>query len=290
MTQIIFNKRMTSAPRVNSKIFRLSSPAVTELKLFETARKFKLTGNPRLGEVIKTAEHMTYKENNLMVSVNKLSGATRFIDMNTWQVDDGESSVKFKENESVNIATEFISKNKLAASSEYKFLKNTKLEVGGMQKGHSPEPSRVIDNAVVFQRMINNIPVEGPGGKIIVYINANKEVTGCDMLWRDIAREYRKVSNRELKQPRSFETSLKLFGRRMAIPKLSVEDVRFGYFEQDYNTRQLYLQPVYIAPITISSNDNRFIMKSFYIFNASIKPVGRIKYPQVDLSRQPIRR
>ncbi len=289
MTQIIYKHKLELTPNLNTKIYRLAPIRASERKLINIARKYKLSGDNRKAEIVKTVDAIYYTESNFEVSINKFSGATRFIDMQKWQYDDGKSNITFKENEANSIADNFIQSHKLAKKSEYQPYKVTKLEVGSLDSETNKANTRVIDFGVVFQRVIGGIPVEGPGGKIIVYIDAKKEVTGCDMLWREIDNTYRSVSAQQLKSPLSFERSLSYISRKLRMPKVVVDEMRFGYFEDDFSHRQLFMQPVYIAPFTVTSEDGRFITKSFHIFNASMKPVGKIKYPSLRLDREPKR-
>ena len=289
MTQIVYKHKLDATPNVKSKIFRLAPVRANERKLVSLSKKYKLSGDNRKAEIIKTSDALFYKENNFEVSVNKFSGATRFIDLQKWQYDDGISNISFKETEAKEIADKFIQSHSLAKKTDYQLHKVTKLEVGSLDSRTNKANTRIIDLGVVFQRVIEGIPVEGPGGKIIVYIDANKEVTGCDMLWRDITSTYRSLPAKQLKSPLSFERSLNYISRRLRLPKVTVEDMRFGYFEDDFEYRQLFMQPVYIAPYTVSSEDGRFITKSFHIFNAAMKPVGKFRYPRIQFDREPKR-
>lgn len=289
MTQIIYKHKLDHAPNLKSNIFRLAPVRANERKLVNLSKKYKLSGDNRKAEIIKTNDALFYKEKNFEVSVNKFSGATRFIDLQKWQYDDGKLEVKFKDDEAKVIADNFVQSHSLAKKSDYRLMKVTKLEVGSLDSKTNRADTRIIDVGVVFQRVIGGIPVEGPGGKIIVYIDANKDVTGCDMLWRDINSTYRSIPSNQLKSTLSFERSLNYISRRLKLPKVTVEEMRFGYFEDDFSARQLYMQPVYIAPYTVSSEDGRFITKSFHIFNAAMKPVGKIRYPGLRFDREPKR-
>lgn len=289
MTQIIFKNRLVTSPNLRTNIFRLMPIAANERKLLGLARKYKLSGDNRKAEIIKTVDALYYREKNYEVSVNKISGAVRYINLQKWQVDDGKSKINFKEAEAKSIAEQFISSHKLAKHNDYQYYKTTKLEVGILDSKTNKTDSRVIDLGVVYQRVINGIPVEGPGGKIIIYIDPDKEVTGCDMLWRDINQVFRSVPSNQLKSPRSFERSLNYKVKRLKMPKVTVEDMRFGYFEDGYEYRQLYMQPVYIAPYTVTSDDGKFVTKSFHIFNAAMRPVGKFRYPSLRVDNEPKR-
>lgn len=289
MTQIIYKKKLDLVPSVNSSIFRLAPIGANERKLLSIAKKYKLSGISRKAEIAKTYDTLVYTEKNFQVSLNKYSGAFRFVDMQKWQFDDGEADIGFKDEEVKSIATDFISFHKLAKSNELQYYKTTRLEVGSQEKATGKSETRTIDVGVVYQRVINGIPVEGPGGKIVVYIDAYKNVTGCDTLWREIRNEYRAIPSKMLKAPISFERSLNYLSRKLQLPNVTVDDMRFGYFEDGYDSRQLFMQPVYIAPYTVSSEDGKFITKSFHIYNAARKSVGRIKYPTFRVDKEPNR-
>lgn len=279
MTEIKFLKKMEKSPRLNTKIFRLLPPRVKEKKLLQTAKVFDLKGEKKAGELMIVPDEMTYTEGPYVVNLCRYSGALRYYDSSRWQVDDGKSTVTISDDRATNIAKNYIKDKKIVPLNECKLLKVTRLYVGSMKKGSNTAEERVIDIGVVFQRVIEGVPVEGPGGKVMVYIDHEGKVTGCDRIWRDIKEMYRPVPFRELRIPKFAEDNLVRYWRRSIYDLIEVEKARFGYFELSRGKSQRYLQPVYILPTRHLSAEKRIIMKSVHVVPAAIRSVGRIMPP-----------
>lgn len=289
MATINFIKRLAARPTVKTGIFRLSAPLVNEKTLLAVARQLKLTGDRTKGVFIDDNETITYKELQYRITISKLSGGIQFVDEQRWQVDDGVANITFDEKKAVNIANAFISQSKIVPLQDTKLLKVSRLSVGSQEKGKSATSERVIDYGVVYQRYIGGIPVEGPGGKLIIYINAEEKVTGFEKIWREIQVEYKPVPSLELKEPKLAESLITRYFSTLKQSLVDVHETRFGYFESGKNEKQLYLQPAYVMPYTLKNDDNRILMNSVYVTYAALKPMGKIVYPSKILFQQPKR-
>jgi hypothetical protein len=290
MVDIAFTSRLESLPERDTNIYRLKGPRVNERSLREMAKRFELKGDIASGEFSKDADELTYTEGPSVVTLFRSSGALRYYDNIRWQVDDGKSEVEFSDDEAVSIAEDFISRSDLVPLAECRLLKVSHLHVAALERDSNTYDERIIDVGVVFQRTIDNIPVEGPGGNVIVYVDHDGTVTGCERIWREIADVHREVPSDQLRPPEYAENSLARYWRQSKATRIEVEETRFGYYESGRDESQRYLQPAYIMPLTLIGPDERFVMKSVHVVAAALKPVGRIMPQYKVMPEQPPRK
>jgi hypothetical protein len=62
------------------------------------------------------------------------------------------------------LAKNYVKKYELAPSGPMKFFKTARLRVGEATEGGGEASERTIDVAVALQRLVDKIPVDGPGG------------------------------------------------------------------------------------------------------------------------------
>jgi hypothetical protein len=283
-------KRMTRAPRRVTKIMKFKTPTVNERALRAIAGQFKLKGKLETPEISKDQNALTYKEGPFVVTLRKRSGAVRYYDSNRWQMDDGKSNVRMSDAQAVNIAKAFLRSTKLVPLRDCKLLKVSRLCVGSMRSGDRRAEERVIDAGVVFQRTIGGIPVEGPGGKVMVYMDAKGDVTGCDKIWRDIERLHRSVPTNQLRAPKVAEDDVTKYWKKTYFSRVDVVETRFGYFELGPGDAQRYIQPAYVMPLKLVSGQGQISMDSLHVTLASSRPVGRIMPARKRLVPEPLRR
>jgi hypothetical protein len=276
MADIEFLSRLESTPMVDTNIYRLKGPGVNERSLREIAHRFELKGDLGRGEFLKDAEELTYTEGPFVVTLFRSSGALRYFDSTRWQVDDGKSKVEFSDDEAIGIAQEFIRRTDLVSLDECRIMRITHLHVASLERESNAHNERIIDVGVIFQRTIHNLPVEGAGGKVTIYIDHDGTITGLERIWREIVDVYRKVSFSELQTPKYAENNLIRYWMRSKAVRIEVAETRFGYFEFGRNESQRYLQPAYVMPLTRIGPNEHFVVKSEHVVAAASKPVGRL--------------
>lgn len=276
MPRFIFTKRLESAPRKNTKIYSMKVPKVNEKTLLSGARHFQLNGAKSRGQITATRDTLSYSEGGFEYILGRRSGALRFFDRSRWMVDDGKTNIDISDEQAVEQAEKFVKDLKLVPMRECSVKRVSRLKVGSMRKGSRIAKERTIDVGVLFQRTLDNVPVEGPGGKLMVYLDHEGKITCVDKLWRDINRVKRPVPFSELKKPDMAENHLKRIWARNFSPTIEVSDVRFIYYEMGMCDYQRTLQPAYLMPIRILSPVTDAVMKSFHVYPAASKPVGRI--------------
>ena len=264
-------KKDTAGSKLN--IYELETPKIDERIVFQLARKFKLQGNFQEGTLTQDKDRFLYKEGQFLISVDKKSGAFKFVDSLLWGVDDRESNLTMEDQSAARIAARFIDKLKLAPKKEYKFFKTARLHVAFSDRERKNTEHRIIGVDVCFQRIIDGLPVDGPGGKIIVSIGTNNKVTGCEMLWRTV----RKIS-KPVKAIRQEEDIIEEIAKEWQMERgsITIHEIRFGYFEDGLKNPQKYLQPAYIVFLGLGNQGRPTGRRTIYVAPAATNAAGRI--------------
>lgn len=276
MPEFVFEQRLEKTPRVDTNIYKLKTPGFNQSLLMATAQRFKLKGTRAAGEIVSTNDEMSYHEGPFSITIGRRSGAMRFVDRTKFMVDDGETNIRMSDDTAIATAKEIISKFKLASLNDCKPLRVTRLRVGTLKKGANEAKERIIDVGVLFQRFVDGVPVYGSGGKIMVYLDKDKQLIGVDRVWRDISTITRPVPRLELQKPRYAEARLRRSFSRARSPRIEVKEMSFGYYEGGLCDVQRTLQPAYIMPVTLITPAGNMAMKTHYVVPAAQNPVGRI--------------
>jgi hypothetical protein len=274
-----------SRPTAALRIFRCAAPEVTERSAADLAARFGLRAG-RFDEIRSTAGKVTYAQGQREVTVYRRSGGVRYRDLARWQVDHG-ADLDVADDEAVELARSFVERYELAPVSECRLDKVTRLRVGLTDREATVAEERVIDIGVIFRRVIDEVPADGPGGHVMVYIGADGEVTAADRIWRTIAGVDREV---EALHPREWLEE-RLYRRRDPDPRarLDIQQIRLGYFEHGWRIEQEYIQPAYVVLATHRSPDERIRRRTVYAAPAATNHVGEIMPLDKEIRRQPPR-
>ncbi|CAN7597568.1 hypothetical protein LJR289_004340 [Pseudoduganella sp. LjRoot289] len=259
-------------------IFRLAPPRVSQKTVLAHARRLGLKASTKAGTLCQDARQIIYSEGSCKIVAHHASGGVRFFDQARWQVDDGTSHVEFDDKTAISMAERFIATHSVVPVADCKVLRVTRLNVGIAEKETGFSEHRVVDVGVVFARVVDGIPVEGPGGKAMVYIDAKGNLTGIDCLWRDVREIH--TDHVPLRSP---DEVLKEAAREWDIEgsgRVTVDDFRFGYFEQEWDVAQRYLQPVYMLSMTVTATEGeqagQATMRSGYLGAAAVESPERL--------------
>jgi hypothetical protein len=275
MAEVVFLKTLEQTPRRDTKIYEVKKPVVDERTLLRTAKRFGLKGASRAGQILFDDDEMTYTEGPYEVTFGKASGAMRYSDASRWQVDDG-SNIRMSDDDAIAEAKKYVRKYELASLRDCQVLRVSRLRVGTLEQGGERARERVIDVGVLFQRLIDRVPVEGPGGKLMVFLNKEGEMTAVEQVWRPIGRVRRSVPARMLKEPALAESSVRRLAPRLQADRVEVEDMRFGYYEAGVCEVQTVMQPAYVMPLILRSPREEMVVRSLHVVPAAQKPLGRI--------------
>jgi hypothetical protein len=177
-----------SVPQERVRIFRLAPTRVSQKTVFEVARRFGLKGDMKTGSLCQDSRQTSYSEGSLELVVHHASHGLRFHDRARWQVDDGTSRVEFDDETAIRLAEGIIKAHSVVPLDECRVLRVTRLNVGVAEPRTGLAEHRVIDVGVVFGRVIDGIPVEGPGGKVRC-ISITKAISPASIASGEIFRE-----------------------------------------------------------------------------------------------------
>ncbi|RKG71206.1 hypothetical protein D7V80_02315 [Corallococcus sp. CA054B] len=279
------------APEDGARIFRLAPTRASPRAVLGRARRFGLAGRTKSGTLCQDARQTRYSEGSLEFVVYHASGGIRFHDNARWQVDDGSSRVEFDDATAIRMAERFIEAHDVVPLAECKLLRVTRLNVGVADRRSGLGEHRVIDVGVAFTRVVDGLPVEGPGGKVMVYIDHEGNLTGIDRLWRDLRDD---AAERVALRPAEAvqrEAMREWEGPGSGV--MTIDDIRLGYYEHGWDTAQRYLQPAWVIGMSVNATEGVFAgrtaMRTDYWGAAAVKSPERLIPQREPLRRQPPR-
>jgi len=274
MPEIKYLKQLVDITLTKASIYHLAAPGVDLPILKKMASLLGLSIQASHEFIEQSQKMLTYRMGNKSVSMFRASGGFRFRDDAHFQVDDGKAKVEYNDIEAADMATKIVHKFDLAQEGEYNLVKVTHLFAGEVDVKTGKSEERAIDTGVIFRRIVDKIPIEGPGGMVIIYLDPAGEMTGLDRVWRVTDQVYK--SDLALRSPAQAKEGLQKFLSGYSHAMVEVEDMRFGYFEQGRNVSQRYLQPAYIFPYNMETVEMHGTVHSVFVYEASVSPVGKI--------------
>jgi hypothetical protein len=256
-------------------IYRLGSVTVDRQALNKLGHRLGHTSDAARRTITETASRLSDSNGEWTLSLFHLSGGWKFRNDHLWQADDGKGNLKLEDEAAHRLALEQIKKYTLADDKESRLLRVTRLHVAHSERGKPENNERIIDVGVVLERVVDGLPVEGPGGKTVVYFNHERAFIGIDHLWRDIEKVHEPV-----KKLRPVDYAIEQVRRRYhdtGPGRVDVTQIRLGYFEANFYQLQEYLQPAYIVFVRLISPDERIQMPSVFAFPAAENSVGTIE-------------
>lgn len=275
MADIKVTGKLIAIPRGTGRIYRLRMPRVTERTVRSLAKRLGMRG-AAAGRMTSDQDKLTYSEGSLELTMYRASGGFRFIDRARWQVDDRKSNLTMTDAAALRIAQRLAQRFELAASGQTRFLRAARLRVGEATSEGKEVKERTVDVAVALQRQVDKTPVDGPGGKLIVYLDHEGQATGIERIWRDTAGVHRRGSAFRSPQDAIADMAEHFRSKRGQI---QVQEVRYGYFEEGWRSRQRYLQPAYVVIGMLTSPDERIRKRTIYVAPALENATGRITPP-----------
>jgi hypothetical protein len=272
----ITRARMVSASGT-ANVYKLKPPMVSEQTIRKLAQQFGIRTDNRFGAFSSDAEKLVYVQQHMELTVYRASGAIRLIDRSRWQKDDRRTDLKIGDAEAQRLATTLLRKHRLnPLATERRFLDVSRLRVGKATKEGREISERTVDVAVPVQRLVDKIPVDGPGGKIVVYLDQQRNLSGFEVIWRKVGAVHRRSQTHRSPEAVIEEMDLHFRDKRGVI---QVEEVRYGYFEEGRNDLQQFLQPAYIVLGMLTSPESTARKRTIFVASALMKPIGRLTPP-----------
>jgi hypothetical protein len=254
-------------PPEQTKVYRLKAGKSDERAVRALTEFVKLPIEMKRGAWRYDPTTVTYTEGTLELSIHRASGGWRFRDVALWQIDDGVSNLEITDAAAVEMARRHIASAALAENKDLELVEVTRLHVGVANPATRYSEERIIDVAVSFRRVLDRMPVEGPGGRIVLYFDNRGQITGIDKVWREIDIIHRTVEGFRPTR-NALDDVAKRWGHK-GMGAIEVVDIRLGYFELGFDDVQRYLQPMYIMPLTIRSHARSFATRSEHVVPAA---------------------
>jgi len=133
------------------------------------------------------------------------------------------------------------------------------------------QPPEILDAGVVFTRVIDETPVVGPGGCVMVKVLPDGAIAGASRVFRQRGAKVATVRvTPSADAIAKFEERLRRY--RHLDGTVRVLRAQFGYFEASRNLRQRFFEPAYVFVYT---TDGRFPFKFDEVIQASGSNRGR---------------
>lgn len=229
-------------------VYKLAPPQATTTQVAAMSQRFGLSGKMR--EFITSNEWTSYEEGRFRVSVHRNSGAVRYVHRDKYGMET-EKDFKLSPNETQKIAETFLGRTKLYPEKQARLHKITYLRSGVSDLKGKEKSERLIDAGVIYRRLVDETPVEGPGGYAMVNIDPEGEVIGLRSVWRQTSERQAKVKIIPVSQ--ALETFEKSVSRVQG--ELTVTTANFGYFEQSEMDKQTYLEPAYVFIYVVQNGE-----------------------------------
>jgi hypothetical protein len=174
------------------------------------------------------------------VSANELSGGLRY--RLRQLADEPGTEVKTEASRLEEIARSFL--DQLGRPKDAMALERiTYLHVETGDSSSEDKTSATLDAGLIFTRLIDDLPVIGPGGMVMVKIGTDDSVVGGREIWRPILKRGDKVS---LRTPDEANELLQRELEKWGVDgQVHVRKARMGYAELGIEESQRYLEPCY---------------------------------------------
>jgi hypothetical protein len=208
-----------------------------------------------------------------VLTVFRPSGAVRWVDHRRWQVDDGESTMDLSDEDAFDAGLREIGRLDIAGDVTFVPRKVSRLNVASAPKGGPPTVPRVIDVGVVFGRVLDGLPVEGPGGCVVVYFDHELGVTGFERVARPVSR-YEPV--RGWRSLDDVLTATERYWRRGLRQGLEVRDARLAFVELGRLQEQAFLQPCYALALELADRESGQVRTVDHYEPAAVNGTGPV--------------
>jgi hypothetical protein len=277
MAEILVGDHLIEPPHRAADVFRLQRPQVTGESVRALARRLGLPGERAAAELSETLGRLRYAERMQTVTVHTASGGFRFVDETRWHRDDGETDLAVDDAVARRLALDVLRRIDLEpADGESRFLETTALRVGAATREGLQARERTIDLGVAIQRVVDGVPVEGPGGKTVVYLDQKHDLSGLDRIWRPIEAAHRRAAPLRAAARAIEEMEAHLRDRQ---GRIQITEIRYGYFEQGLADPQEYLEPAWIVFGLLDSPSGASARRTIFVASALEQPMAQLTPP-----------
>jgi hypothetical protein len=249
-------------------VYRLASPQAGTSQVATMSQRFGLTGKMR--DFLSSDEWTSYQEGRFRVSVHRKSGALRYVNRDKFGVEP-KNDFKLSDKESERVAKEFLERSKVHPTKQLQLHKVTHLRSAVSDIKGKDKVERVLDAGVIYRRVVDETPVEGPGGFAMVHVDPEKDVIGMRSVWRPTSQREARVKIMPVDQ------AVEAFEKLLSGVKgdVTVRRASFGYFEQSESDKQSYLEPAYVFLYVVQNGE--VAHKSIEVIAAGEQTFAKLK-------------
>jgi hypothetical protein len=218
---------------------------------------------------VTTPESLRYNEGRYALEVRRASGALtmRHVDKDAM---DHDKAFDLTDRRCDAIARRFLQRAKLFPMKSAKLLRVTHLRAAEASRAERKVTERVIDAGVIYGRVVDGLPVIGPGGTAMVNIGPDADVVGLRSVWRPLGRRVGRV---RIKPPREAIEAFEKMASRFK-GETTVVKAQFGYFELGPLDGQRALEPAYALVYVVRYGE--VAHKSAFVMHAGDKTFGQL--------------
>jgi hypothetical protein len=235
-------------------IYELKAPKANTAK-DRSARLMEITGrlgSPKLRSQANSANpNVTTVDGDQELSQNDENDTERFVNRSEFHKGEGVAPSKLPNDADLIEKARAHVANKLAARAQGKQLYAYRLAKyyngSGDKATRQTTEETVYQVAAVFNEMVDDVPVIGPGGKLVVHMKHDGTVVEHEASMRDRAKVVRSLTASDLLTPEQAAAKAEegLRARGLTIADVVVERSEFGYMRSGRNAHQNYMSPHY---------------------------------------------
>ncbi len=262
---------MSRLPRTvpgKARVYELTAPRTSARQLQVLADGLGLRG--AAAEVMTSPVAVGAQVGRWSMALHKASGALRAMQVDRYGLADAQP-FELSDRQAQRSADKFVAALDLVPKAQAKVVAVTHLRQGGGDpKGGEHVDERILDAGVVYGRIIDELPVLGPGGMAMVNVAADGQVVGARRVWRGLGRG---IANVKL---RSADWAIETFEAAVAglHGEVKVLKSQLGYLEFGELDRQTLIEPVY-AFVYVALH-GEVASKHVHVLHAGEKAHGRL--------------
>ena len=268
-------------------IYRLVAPQVDEESIRGVGARFGLEATIDAGTFVSNRLSLSYSEpSGWGLQLFRDSGGWKYRHAARWQAHDGTGHLDIEDNEAEALARDIVLASEVADDSALQLERVERLHVAHASRDGSDHQEHTAGARVRFRRLVDRLPTIGPGGRTIVYLDAERALTGVDHLWHEIATVHAAVEGLRSLDDAFAEVRARY---QQGAGQAEVFDVSLGYYEQGFDGRQEFLQPAYVFLLRLTSPDPRFRVNASVAVMAAINGPAPVEPPVTPPAPQPAR-
>jgi hypothetical protein len=275
MAEIVGVRKYQFRPPDGLNIYRLRRPAVSEEIVRRLGDRFGLPGTVDAGTFIHNGRGIAYADRSGWgLRLFGRSGGWQYRHATRWQADDGAGHLRIDDDDAARLALDAVTRYDVAAERQLQLAHVQRLHVAHAERDGANHSDRIAGVRVVFGRIVDDLPAEGPGGKSVVYFDHERQLTGIDHLWHEIEDVYEPVAGL-----RPVGDVLEEVRRRYEESDgiVEVSDIRLGYYELGWDGGQEFLQPAYVVFLQLRSPDEHFRINATVALPAAVNAPGPVE-------------